>query len=283
MKNATPSEIAIKKIIDMVDDLINFATELVNSKKNYAVDLIDENDTQGELHRKLDFIIKSIEQINTLGFLKENQFKAIKSNFYIEDEKVFEIVFPLISNAGNYKGHIEDIIDGEFTQSKDNLFLERMINLKKTLKNCLSKEEKTKGIIAGIKSPVVWEKITMIFNGDTLKIKQDNLITGEYTLMELGFPKIKTERTVTGLFYSLFVRENQPKNNLLLSTDNKNQKIKSNLSKILCNAFNTNIDPINIDKYGFYKARFKTHLSGELYENKYASGGFLNENQEYED
>ena len=145
------------------------------------------------------------------------------------------------------KSNIEDIIDGEFTQSKDNLFLERMINLKKTLKNCLSKEEKTKGIIAGIKSPVIWEKITMIFNGDTLKIKQDNFVIGEYTLMELGFPKIKTERTVTGLFYSLFVRENQPKNNLLLSTDNKNQKIKSNLSKILCNAFNTNIDPISID------------------------------------
>jgi hypothetical protein len=283
MKNATPSEIAIKKIIDMVDDLINFATELVNSKKNYAVDLIDKNDTQGELHRKLDFIIKSIEQINTLGFLKENQFKAIKSNFYIKDEKVFEIVFPLISNSGNYKGHIEDIIDGEFTQSKDNLFLERMNNLRKALKNCLSKEEKTQGIIKGLKKPLNWEQVVMIFNGDTLKIKQNDKTIGEYTLEELGFPKIKTERTVTGLFYSLFVRENQPKNNLLLSTDNKNQKIKSNLSKILCNAFNINIDPISIDKYGFYKARFKTHLSGELYENRYASGGFLNENQEYED
>ncbi len=283
MKNATPSEIAIRKIIDMVDDLINFSTELVKDKKNYAVDLVDQNDIQGELHRKLDFIIQSVEQINTLGLLKENQFKAIKSNFYIQDEKVFEIVFPLISTSGNYRGHIEDIVDGEFNQPKENLFISRMKELKNSLKNCLSKEEKTKGIITGLKNPIIWEKVTMIFNGDTLKIKQENSIVGEYTLAELGFPKIKTERTVTALFYSLFVRENQPNNNLLLSTDNKNQKIKSNLSKIFCNAFNTNNDPIGIDKYGFYKAKFKTSLSGELYENTYSSGGLLNENKDYED
>lgn len=133
--------------------------------------------------------------------------------------------------------------------------------------------------IKGLKKPTHWKDITIIHDGESLKIKQHGTLLGEYLLISLGIPKLRKNNKGNGIqpfLLSLFFSKEHLKNNLLLSTDALNQKTKSNLSGILKDIFDTNEDPITIDKKTkMYTAIFSTSVGKELAINNYHSGSKL--------
>lgn len=121
--------------------------------------------------------------------------------------------------------------------------------------------------LVGLKQPVRWEKIQLSFDGDNIKIKQDDTFLGdEVPVSALGLQKRAKENaktSLTGFFTALFY--DSEKSKLLESISNTNQKHKSAVSKILKELFETNIDPIDIDqKKMIYVPKFKTDLYGQL-------------------
>lgn len=134
--------------------------------------------------------------------------------------------------------------------------------------------------IKGIRKPLRWEDVTIIYCGEIIKIKQNNTSLGEYDLNDLGIPKIGKTRMdgVRQFFMSLFFIEYYKENTKLDSKNNNQQKLKSNLSKILKEAFETNIDPIGIDKENNrYIPLFKVSISEGLRVNDFASGVKFND------
>jgi hypothetical protein len=165
-------------------------------------------------------------------------------------------------------------------------FIERVSEVKKLLQKSLSREEKVKGLIKGLKQPVRWEDITILFDGANIEVIQDDRNLGTYSLDDLNFPKHKTNkqdkilRGVKGLFMSLFFNTTDKSVSVIDSKDNNNQKLKSGLSKVLCEAFGTNKDPIEI-RNGEYRAIFIARFGGDLRVNEHRSGGEIFENHEY--
>lgn len=285
MKNATPSDIAIKNTIKDIDDLISFVKDFIKSGHNDASVFLIES---GPLVRRFDKILNALEQLKTLGYISENQFAQIKSHFYIKDNVVADALLDVSTDYLNTNkgGHIADIVEGIFPQSESNLFVERVSEIKKLLQKSLSKEEKAKGLIKGLKQPVRWEDITMLFDGASIEVIQDDRNLGTYSLDDLNFPKHRTSnqekilRGVKGFFMSLFFNVTDKSISVIDSKDNNNQKLKSGLSKVLCEAFDTNKDPVEI-KDGVYRPVFIARFGGVLRVDEHRSGGQLFDNHEY--
>jgi hypothetical protein len=279
MKNATPSDIAIRNVINDIDELISYAKGFIKASHNDASEFLNEYVPLG---KKFDSVLSGIEQIRTLGYINSAQFEKIKIHFYITDEDVFKSLEDVSTDYLNTNkgGHIADIIERIFPQTEENLFIERMNNLKESLNKALSKEEKTRSIVKGLKGNFLWEKITIMLKGIEVDVFQDNRKLGEYTLDDLGFPKAKGQSNVRGLFMGFFF-DNKKTGILLFSEKNKNQALKKILSAVLRNAFSTNIDPIEIDENKVYKPKFKVKTGGMLRINEHRSGMSLNEEQEY--
>lgn len=280
MKDATPSDIAIRNVLKDIDELISYAKDFIKAGHNYASDFLSESSS---LAYRFDKIINSIEQLKNLGYIKENQFTQIKNLFYIKDNSVANALLDVSTDYLNTNkgGHIADIVDGVFPQTESNLFLERMIDLKNSLSNTLSKEEKTRAIVKGLRGDFSWERITIYFKGDEVDICQDDRNLGEYTLEALGIPKPKGKSNVKGLFVGLFIDDERTGVLLFSKDNNKNQALKKRLTSILCNAFDTNKDPIKRDVNGIYTPIFKAKTGGLLRINDHPSGISLSEDYEY--
>lgn len=285
MKNATPSDIAIKNILKDIDELISYAKDFIKAGHNDAPVFLAES---GPLERRFDKVLNALEQARVLGYIKPEQFTQIKEYFYITDNNIFKSLEDVSTDYLNTNkgGHIADIIERIFPQTENNLFIERISGMKKQLEKNLSKEEKAKGLIKGLKQPVRWEDVTMLFDGANIEVIQDDRNIGTYSLDDLNFPKHKTNkqekilRGVKGLFMSLFFNITDKSISVIDSKDNNNQKLKSSLSKTLCEAFGTNKDPIKITD-GVYRPIFIARFGGELRIDEHRSGGELFENQEY--
>ncbi len=285
MKNATPSEIPITKIIEQIKDLITFSEDLISKGDATARDiLIDDKDQYRELYKKFEIIIQSLKQLNNLGYFNEEQYKRIADNFFIKDENILDIAMDNLgpSFIDTKEGYIQDIVTDIYPETKENRFVVKLKIIVEELKKCISKTTKASSVIKGLKQPIIWEQITIILKGFEVEIKQDNKSLGEYNIQDLGFSKVKGLRNISGFFFSLFIKETQKVSSILNSKKNENQKLKSSLSKVLTNAFNTNKDPIEIDKNGLYKAKFKTHSGAELRVNEHRSGGQFLDNHNYE-
>lgn len=286
MKNATPSEIPITKIIEQTKDLIAFSEDLISKGNATARDiLIDDNEQYRELYKRFESIIQSINQLNTLGYFSKDQYERIASNFFIKDEAILDIA---IDNLGSSfidtkDGYTQDIITDIYPPTKENRFLVKIRIILEELKKCISKTTKASSVINGLRQPIIWEQITIILKGLEVEIKQNEKSLGDYAIEDLGFPKFKGPRNVTSIFFSLFTKEIEKISSMLDSKDNRNQQLKSSLFKILGNIFNTNKDPIEIDRNGLYKAKFKVSTGGELRVNEHRSGGSFIDNYDYED
>lgn len=286
MKNATPSEIPINKIIEQTKDLIVFSQNLVTNNNATAGDVaLDNNGLYSKLYRKFEAIIQSIKQLNNLGYFSEEQYKRISENFYIKDDAVLDIAIDILSSSfiDTKEGYIQDIVTDIYPEVKENRFVSKIQIILEELKKCISKTTKASSVIKGLKQPIVWEQITIILKGLEVEIKQNEKSLGDYSIEDLGFPKFKGLRNVTAIFFSLFTEEIEKVSSILNSRNNKNQQLKSSLFKILSNTFNTNKDPIEIGRGGLYKAKFKTSTGGELRINEHKSGGQFLDNYDYQD
>lgn len=271
MKNATPSDTAIKNVIKDIDEIISYAKDFIKAGHNYASDFLNESSS---LAYKFDKIINSIEQLKNLGYIKENHFTQLKNLFYIKDDSVANALLDVSTDYLNTNkgGHIADIVDGIFPQTEQNLFISRLLEQKELLKNFLSKEERTKAIVKGLRGDFSWRKITIYLKGEEVDIYQDQRNLGEYKLDKLGIPKPKGQSSVRGFFIGLFIDDERTGVLLFSKKNNKNQALKKKITAILCNAFGTNIDPIEIDEYHNYTPIFKAKLGGELRSNDHRSG-----------
>jgi hypothetical protein len=286
MKNATPSEIPITKIIEQTKDLIAFSEDLISKGDATSRDiLIDDKDQYREMYKKFETIIQSLKQLNNLGYFSKEQYKRITDNFFIKDENILDIATGILSPSfiDTKEGYIQDIVTDIYPEVKENRFVIRLKTILEELKKCISKTTKASNVIKGLKQPIVWEQITIILKGLEVEIKQNKKSLGDYSIEDLGFPKFKGNRNVTAIFFSLFTKETEKVSSILDSKNNKNQKLKSSLFKILINVFNTNKDPIEIDKKGLYKAKFRVSTGGELRINEHRSGGQFLDNYDYED
>lgn len=286
MKNATPSEIPITKIIEQIKNLITFSEDLISKGDATARDiLIDDKDQYRELYKKFEIIIQSLKQLNNLGYFNEEQYKRIADNFFIKDENILDIAMENLgpSFIDTKEGYIQDIVTDIYPETKENRFVIKLKIIVEELKKCISKTTKASSVIKGLKQPIVWEQITIILKGLEVEVKQNEKSLGDYSIEDLGFPKFKGLRNVTALFFSLFTKETEKVSSILDSKNNKNQQLKSSLSKILSNAFNINKDSIEIDRKGLYKAKFRVSTGGELRINEHRSGGQFLDNYDYED
>jgi hypothetical protein len=275
MKNPA-SDTGIKNIIQKIDDLILYTADFIKSGKAHVSIFLNESN---DLSSRFADITNAIEQVNLLGYFSERQFQQIESLFHINDDAIESA---LLEISTGFLDRVGDVVEGVFPQTQENIFVGRLRLLKSELKKCISRAERSKSIIIRLKQPILWENITLILKGTEIEIKQDKTSLGDYHLYALGFPKVRnrvnTRRNVLGLFISLFCTD---KSELLDSTNNNNQKLKSSLSKILCGAFNTHKDPIVIE-LGLYKARFITRFGGDLRVNDYLSGKSITEQDEYQ-
>jgi hypothetical protein len=285
MKNATPSDIAIKNVLKDIDELISYAKDFIKVGHNDAPVFLAEC---GPLERRFDKVLNALEQARVLGYITQEQFTQIKKYFYIMDDNASQSLENVSTNYLNTNkgGHIADIVERIFPQTENNLFIERMSEMKKLLEKSLSKEEKVKGLIKGLKQPIRWEEVILLFDGANIDVIQDDRNLGKYSLDDLNFPKLRTNkqdkilRGVKGIFMSLFFNKTDKSISVIDSKDNNNQKLKSSLSKILCEAFGTNKDPIEITD-GVYRPVFIARFGGELRINEHRSGGELFDNKEY--
>lgn len=180
-----------------------------------------------------------------------------------KEYSVFYISVPFISE--------ENFVERTFKIGK--YFELALSEIKEILENKNIKKEPSK--INGLIQPIRWQNITIIYNGENIKIKQDDTTLGEYNLEDLGMPKVRKTKLkgVRQLFTSLFFPETYKENSVLLGTNYVNQKNKSNLSKILKKVFETNVDPIYIDtKTKKYIPYFKISLSEDYAINDFPSG-----------
>ncbi len=188
--------------------------------------------------------------------------KKLGEEYFIDAKDRFEI---LKSNKLILKNTKE--LEDEMYKIRDylNIYIQKI--------SSIEKKKDVKKII-GLTKPIIWEEIKIIHLGESLSIKQNNKLLGEYKLEDLGFPKIRKNKMsgIRQFFLSLFFTEEKEVNNILSSKDNKQQKIKSNLSKILGKAFGTNKEPIVIAKNKNYIPLFETSLGKELGINKHSSG-----------
>lgn len=251
-----------------------------------------------ETDKAISATIKLIEELNYEYLFQQKSIYRGKS-----DKEVSADYGRIKSKVVNlYENVLFDDVGLEKIKNEVFLRVETMMNfdrgtllvyiniLKKVVSKKLSKKEKAKAIIQGLIKPVKWGDITLIFNGSTVKVKQNSKSLGEYSLSDLGMPKItkKGGRSVPRFFMCLFISQQKQAFDFLSSSNNTNQKHKGKLSEILKNAFGTAIDPIYIDdKSHQYTSLFKVSFGGELSINDHRSGGALYDetkptNQDYD-
>lgn len=254
MKNATPKDsypvkILLKQLENLIAELVNsFTSRKAYDKRPIEYFVAEFQKTKG----------KTV-QLYEYHFFDEKGLKQIEQDIYTPIETARDVDFSLL--------------------------LISLDNLKHKLEKKISRDEKIKGVVKGIKKPMRWEDITIIYDGDSIKVKQHDKSLGKYSLLDIGIPKITPRRTggVARLFLLFFLKDELSKNQLdtLLSSNSDNHKNKSNLSKMLCSAFGTNIDPIKIDsKTKLYSPIFKATYGGDLKLNEYPSGGHFYDSSE---
>jgi hypothetical protein len=162
-------------------------------------------------------------------------------------------------------------------------FREEMILVARKIYQSIN-NDKTSLEIKNLKKPVRWTDVSILYSGESIKIKQsDTIISGELFLDEIGIKKSKKKGAKTSaltFFTSLFISEGSEQ---LDSTKNINQQNKSSVSRILKDLFGTNEDPIQILNKKYYP-KFKATLSGDLAEiniYNYSSGRKFYDNDAY--
>lgn len=286
MRNATPKSESIDKGRKV---RIQKLSELNKESLEKALVLFNQLNTSGiHAHR--------IEENKIIGLKNEDITWAlhvinpvyVEENNKIPNAKYMEAYEEVLDENGKLK-KVKIILYGDvknnpvflfsnFSDKSERTFMagpkldEAIAEIKETLSN-VTPEAKKK--IKNLKNPIRWENITLLFNTDSVKIKQDSTLLGEYTLKELGVPKLRKNQSngVYSFFTRLFFKEHYIHSDILSVKDKNNQKLKSNLSKILREAFNTNKDPISIDqKTGKYIPLFKVGVGNDYRINNYHSG-----------
>lgn len=256
MKNATPSKgHPVKTVLKLLEDLSAEIITSFTSRKAYD-------------KRPVEYFLEKFQKV------KDRTIRLYESHFFDEKglERIEQDIFTPLDTAN----------DVDFS-----LLLSSFDKLKLILEKKISKDEKIKGVIKGITHPVRWENITIIYDGDFIKVKQNTKSLGQYSLSEIGIPKITPKRSsgVAKIFLLLFLKDElQPsQQDILVSSNTNNHKNKSNLSKILCSAFGTNADPIKIDlETRLYAPIFRATYGGNLKLNEYRSGRKLYEETDLE-
>ncbi len=286
MKNATPSDMAIQKILSKIEDFINHCCFYFIDGNEPNPDELFSDEKLEEMYQK---IVSAIENLNNLGYIGDKEFEQVRGLLNtVDDDVLYRAGLCFDSNDVKKKLHLLDLLPTVTFEDKldSSPFLKRFLKINDLLTKQLSREEKARKLITGLKQPVVWEQITIYFNGNEVEIKQNDRSLGVYSLTGLNFPKQKTNkgekalRTSRGFFMALFFSTTKSVGEILSYEDNNNQKLKSSISKILCDAFNTNKDPIRKNN-GIYEPIFNARFSAELRVNEHRSGGELFENQEY--
>lgn len=178
------------------------------------------------------------------------------------------------------------LIYDEILNSNKDKESEMIATAKQIHKIINNKGNKSSIALQGLKKPLKWENIIILFDGDKIRIKQlDTLLAGDLFLEDIGIRKSKKKGAKTSpltFFASLFMPE---KADQLDSTSNLNQQNKRSVSNSLKELFDTSEDPILIFNKR-YKPKFKTSLIGELSEidiDRHRSGGTFYENHDYTD
>lgn len=292
MKNATPKskaidkgrKVRIKKLSELNKESLEKALVLFNQLNTSGIHAhrIEENKIIGLKNEDITWALHVINPV------------YVEENNKIPNAKYMEAYEEVLDENGKLK-KVKIILYGDvknnpvfffsnFSDKSERTFMAgpklelALEEIEKVLVTNINK--KTSFVIEKLKTPIKWENITLIFNTDSLKIKQDSTILGTYTLKEIGIPKLRKTKSnsVYHFFFSLFLTDHYGANDLLLVTNNNNQKNKSNLSKILRNAFSTNKNPIGIDKKtNKYIPLFKVSAGEDFRINDHRSGGKLYE------
>lgn len=242
-----------------------------------------------ETDKKIKSVLKYIEELKSElnDFFTKGVYNKRSIDYYLSKfEKIKSKTVTLYEDALFDTDGLEKIEKDIFFRVEnmphnDVSILYTYVNMLETVvKKKLSKQEKTKAVVQGLKAPFKWEDITLISDGQFITVKQHQRELGRYSYKELGLPE-KKHKNGNGVYYFLGIlflgKTLQNKDKVaLLSTDNVNQANKKNLKKIFCNAFDTNKDPFTIDeKTDFYKPVFKISEGGDLSINDHRSGGSL--------
>lgn len=285
MKNATPKSKAIdkgrkariKKLSELNKESLEKALALFNQLNTSGIHAhrIEENKIIGLKNEDITWVLHVINPI----YAEENN-KIPNAKYMEEYEEVLDENGKLKKTKIILYGDVKNnpvFFFSDFSEKAERTFmagpkLNEAIN---EIKDTLAKiKPGVKKKVKNLKTPIKWENIKMIFNTDTVKIKQDSTILGEYTLSELGIPKLrKKSNGVYSFFVRLFFKEHYADSDILSVKNGNNQKLKSNLSKILKEAFNTNTDPISIDQNtDKYIPLFKVGVGNDYRINDHRSG-----------
>lgn len=242
--------------------------------------------TTTETDKKIKSVLKYIEELKSElnDFFIKGVYSKRSIDYYLSKyEKIKSKTITLYEDTLFDTDGLEKIEKDIFFRVEnvphiDVSILSTYVNiLNTTVQKKLSKKEKTKAVVQGLKTPFRWEDITFIFTGRSVIIKQNQMSLGEYDLDDLGIPKATLKKGGSVfLFFSLLfagttVAEKDKTH--LRSNINSNHKHKGKLKDILCNAFDTTKDPFFIDeRTNTYKPFFKVKQGRELNINNHRSG-----------
>ena len=270
------------KLLKKLDRKLLEKTLLLLSQLNRAgsgVHKIKENEIKGLKTEDITYILYEINPIySNLPYYSDNELMVKEKRIIKRNKKVIEKHI-LYGDAINNPVFFQCELDTSSDKYAERTFMvgqhfELALN---EIGDLLSNKKLVNpNKIKGLKKPFHWENITIIHTGQSLKVKQNDALLGEYMLTDLGIPKLRKTNKVKGVqpfLLSLFFSGEKLENDLLLSTNTLNQKTKSNLSKILKDIFDTNEDPIKIDETTKnYTAVFRTSTGGSLAINNHSSG-----------
>jgi hypothetical protein len=191
--------------------------------------------------------------------------------------EVFEITFDLENDSpleyvdGKENSSVEDVQVGYLYGKSVSEIKNKVLDMLK------SKEKKVLKKFENLPKDFRWEKLKIILLDEhRLSFKYEDTFWGERDFSDLGIGNSK-KGGVKNLFRLFFISKQAdlPENDLLSSTEGKNQGNKKNLKKILCEFFETDIDPISINKESAkhdYVPKFETYLGGDFKETRFYSG-----------
>jgi len=292
MENATPkSEIDIsipknkkervKKLLRFDRTFLEKTLLLLNELKRAGVGIykINENEIRGLKNDDISLMLSSVNHLyrdfqlelpKHQKFITEEVFKdgkLVKAKIEVGGDIMN---FPVFFCSGFHEG------EGRYPE-RTFMIGPQFETALDEIEEVLGKNKKKKKLnkIKGLVKPIKWDEITIIYIGDSVKIKQNDTALGEYNLKDLGMPKIGKNKMegVRQFFTSLFFPETYENNIILSSKNNTQQKLKSNLSRILKDVFETNRNPIQINKKNHtYYPVFKISMGKDLNVNDFSSG-----------
>lgn len=295
MKNATPKneiylslpknkEGRIKMLNQWDDDFLQKTHKLLLELKRAGVGLykIKENEIKGLSDDEVSIIyyrINPLYQEENYHLEKFDRYISQKDKFSKRKIKVDGDImgFPVFFFAGLEHGG--DSTQMERTYMVGPQFETALEEIEGVLNKQIKKKVHSK--IKGLIKPIKWEEITIIYTGESIKVKQNSTLLGEYNLENLGMPKIGKNKMegVRQFFTSLFFPENYINNPVLSSKNNSQQKNKGNFSKIFKNIFETSKDPIQTNKKNhLYTPLFKVSMGKDLGINDFSSGRQFHDN-----